>query len=71
MQDTQGRSSSRFPLSDLLSVPMQRILKYPLLLKVRGGAVLGGEGRGCVSGGEGRGCVSGGEGRGCVRGGAV
>ena len=28
------KSSQRFPLSDLLSVPMQRILKYPLLLKV-------------------------------------
>ena len=27
-------SGQRFPLKDLLNVPMQRILKYPLLLKV-------------------------------------
>lgn len=32
MQETLSRSSQRFPLSDLLSVPMQRILKYPLLI---------------------------------------
>ena len=34
MNETMTKSSQRFPLSDLLSVPMQRILKYPLLLKV-------------------------------------
>ena len=30
----QQRSQQRFPLSDLLSVPIQRFLKYPLLIKV-------------------------------------
>ena len=43
MQETLSKSSQRFPLSDLLSVPMQRILKYPLLIMVR-------DGQGCRAG---------------------
>lgn len=35
LQGCQERSQQRFPLSDLLSVPIQRFLKYPLLTKVR------------------------------------
>lgn len=35
LQGCQERSHQRFPLSDLLSVPIQRFLKYPLLMKVR------------------------------------
>ncbi len=34
LQQCQDRSQQRFPLSDLLSVPIQRFLKYPLLVKV-------------------------------------
>lgn len=34
IQSCQERSHQRFPLSDLLSVPIQRFLKYPLLMKV-------------------------------------
>lgn len=33
IQSCQERSQQRFPLSDLLSVPIQRFLKYPLLTK--------------------------------------
>ncbi len=34
LQQCQDRSNQRFPLSDLLAVPIQRFLKYPLLVKV-------------------------------------
>lgn len=33
LKQLQTRSGQRFALKDLLSVPMQRMLKYPLLLK--------------------------------------
>jgi hypothetical protein len=33
MEAAKKASKQRFPLKDLLNVPMQRILKYPLLLK--------------------------------------
>lgn len=33
LQLCQSRSNQRFPLNDLLSVPIQRFLKYPLLIK--------------------------------------
>lgn len=32
--EAKQESKQRFGLKDLLNVPMQRILKYPLLLKV-------------------------------------
>lgn len=35
MQACQERSQQRFSLSELLSVPLQRVLKYPLLVSVR------------------------------------
>ena len=34
LQGCQERSQQRFPLKDLLNVPIQRFLKYPLLIKV-------------------------------------
>ncbi len=34
LQACQDRSRQRFPLKDLLNVPIQRFLKYPLLIKV-------------------------------------
>ena len=34
LQACQDRSGQRFPLKDLLNVPIQRFLKYPLLIKV-------------------------------------
>ena len=33
MQSTMDKSQSRFPLSDILPVPIQRIMRYPLLIK--------------------------------------
>ena len=33
MQQTMERSQKRFPLSDLLPVPIQRFLRYPLLIR--------------------------------------
>lgn len=33
LEQARKDSGQRFPLKDLLNVPMQRILKYPLLLK--------------------------------------
>ncbi len=33
MQTTMEKSQSRFPLSDILPVPIQRIMRYPLLIK--------------------------------------
>ena len=36
LDQAKASSGQRFPLKDLLNVPMQRILKYPLLLKVHG-----------------------------------
>ena len=35
LDQAKAASGQRFPLKDLLNVPMQRILKYPLLLKAR------------------------------------
>ena len=35
LQLCQQSSGQRFPLSDLLHVPIQRVLKYPLLMKVK------------------------------------
>ena len=34
LQLCQQSSEQKFPLSDLLLVPIQRVLKYPLLMKV-------------------------------------
>ena len=34
LEQAKKDSGQRFPLKDLLNVPMQRILKYPLLIKV-------------------------------------
>lgn len=34
VQQNAAPSERRFPLSDLLNVPIQRVLKYPLLMKV-------------------------------------
>ena len=34
VQQSCGPSERKFPLSDLLNVPIQRVLKYPLLMKV-------------------------------------
>lgn len=34
VQHGAAASEKRFPLSDLLNVPIQRVLKYPLLMKV-------------------------------------
>ena len=36
VQQASEASERRFPLSDLLNVPIQRVLKYPLLMKVSG-----------------------------------
>jgi len=33
LEEAREKSSQRFPLKDLLNVPMQRVLKYPLLIK--------------------------------------
>lgn len=33
MQSCQSASKQKFPLKDLLTMPIQRVLKYPLLLK--------------------------------------
>lgn len=33
LEQAKAESGQRFPLQDLLNVPMQRVLKYPLLLK--------------------------------------
>nr|WEL12732.1 guanine nucleotide exchange factor VAV [Halisarca dujardinii] len=33
LQETMAKSPQRFPLSDLLTIPLQRITKYPLLIK--------------------------------------
>ena len=33
MQGCQSASKQKFPLKDLLTMPIQRVLKYPLLLK--------------------------------------
>ena len=33
LQQTMERSQKRFPLSDLLPVPIQRFLRYPLLVR--------------------------------------
>ncbi len=33
MQVTMEKSKSRFPLSDILPVPIQRVMRYPLLIK--------------------------------------
>eukprot|EP00040_Diaphanoeca_grandis_P019004 m.100075 g.100075 ORF g.100075 m.100075 type:complete len:776 (-) comp27218_c0_seq1:153-2480(-) len=33
LDEAREKSSQRFPLKDLLNVPMQRVLKYPLLIK--------------------------------------
>ena len=33
LQSTMERSNQRFPLSDILPVPIQRMLRYPLLIK--------------------------------------
>ena len=41
IQDCQERTHQRFPLSDLLSVPIQRFLKYPLLTKVHSKMTIG------------------------------
>ncbi len=35
LEQARVESGQRFGLKDLLNVPMQRVLKYPLLLKVR------------------------------------
>jgi hypothetical protein len=34
LQQAVSESKQRFHLKDLMNVPMQRILKYPLLMKV-------------------------------------
>ena len=34
VQQSSAASERRFPLSDLLNVPIQRVLKYPLLVRV-------------------------------------
>ena len=36
VQQSSEASERKFPLSDLLNVPIQRVLKYPLLMKVSG-----------------------------------
>lgn len=33
MQSIMERNSQRFPLGDLLPIPIQRIVRYPLLVK--------------------------------------
>ena len=33
LQSTMEKSNQRFPLSDILPVPIQRMLRYPLLIK--------------------------------------
>lgn len=35
LEECRVASGQRFDLKDLLNVPMQRVLKYPLLFKVR------------------------------------
>ena len=34
VQQGSAPSERKFPLSDLLNVPIQRVLKYPLLMRV-------------------------------------